>query len=88
MDFSNLFSGAKFEEKVTNNASSSLPFLMNLLNGGKLDNEAMLKMIAGNNPQIQSLLPLMKMFTQNKKIVPKQNAKKFDYIKIKDYHNV
>lgn len=83
-----LMSNKSFEDNVSSQ-NDMLPMLLKMMQtGGQMDNDQMLGLLAKNNPQMQTLLPLMKLMNQNKSKQTPKTRTKFDYVKIKDYHNL
>lgn len=92
MDFSGLLSGQNgkksFEESVSPQSEDLITKILPLLSGGKMDSNALFKMLASGNPRLSGIMQLMPLLSNDltskeKKSTPK---KRYEYIKICDYY--
>lgn len=92
MDFSGLFSGQEgkknFEDAVSPQSEDLMSKVLPLLAGGKMDSNALFKILANNNPKLSGLMQLMPLLSNGLgSSAKKTSAKKtYEYVKICDYY--
>ena len=92
MDFSSLFSGQEgkknFEDAVSPQSEDLISKVLPLLSGGKMDSNALLKILANGNPRISGIMQLMPLLSNGLgSSAKKTSAKKtYEYVKICDYY--